>query len=370
MNQSYEVNVCFIIPTYNEATNIQPLLGQLTQLHPEPDTAFLIVDDKSPDGTADIVRKIAETDGRIHLLEGTKQGLGRAYIRGMTYALDELGSKSVVQIDADFSHNPKDARRLVDGLENGADVVIGSRYAVGGSIDEKWPVRRKLLSQWGNRLARSLAGIRGVHDCTAGFKAIRATALKRVNLDALRVKGYAFQLTLLHRLIHTGAKVIEIPIHFSEREHGETKLGLPDAVEFFVCLWKLQIINRLVFIKYCVIGLVGVIVNLGFFQLMLAFDWNQYIASPIAIELSIISNFLGNNYWTFSHRELTGRKRVRLALFNLVSLFTLSVGYASFVLLTMLFPTALPVLLQGVAIVPAVALNYIMSSRWVFRGSV
>lgn len=175
MNQDTRgVKTCFVIPTYNEALNINPLLRRLTELYKDPDVAFLIVDDESPDGTADLVREFMTGDDRVHLLQGKRRGLGDAYVRGMTHAIDALGAEIIVQMDADFSHDPAVAGRLLDRIAGGADVAIGSRYVAGGSLDERWHVRRRLLSRWGNRLARWIGGLKGVSDCTAGFKAIRA----------------------------------------------------------------------------------------------------------------------------------------------------------------------------------------------------
>ena len=179
MSLSSPPHVCFVVPTYNEAANITPLLERVTGLYPGGDTAVLVVDDRSPDGTGDLVRAFAAGDRRVHLLEGPRCGLGRAYVRGIRHALDELGAEVIVQMDADFSHDPADARRLLDRLGAGADVVIGSRYVAGGGIDNRWSLRRRLLSGWGNQLTRWVAGLRRVRDCTAGFKAISANALAR-----------------------------------------------------------------------------------------------------------------------------------------------------------------------------------------------
>lgn len=134
--------VCFIIPTYNEAENITLLLQRLSELYQDRNMMFLVVDDESPDGTGLLVREFARRDARVHLLEGKKRGLGAAYVRGITHAMDRLEAEVVVQMDADFSHDPEDAGRLVECVATGADVVIGSRYVPGGSVDESWGFRR------------------------------------------------------------------------------------------------------------------------------------------------------------------------------------------------------------------------------------
>ena len=360
---------CFVIPTYNEADNITLLLPRLAELYPDPNVLFLVVDDESPDGTGRLVRECAAADARVHLLEGKKRGLGAAYVRGICHALDALEADVVVQMDADFSHDPADAGRLLARVAAGADVAIGSRYVPGGSVDQSWGFRRRQLSAWGNRLARWIAGLKGVRDCTAGFKAIRATALRAARVQDITVLGYAFQVALLHRLLHSGARVVEEPIYFRDRQRGVTKLGLDSMLEFFYHIWWLRLTSHRTFIKFSLTGLSGVIVNLGSFHLLLQLGLHRYLASPIAIELSIISNFLVNNYWTFADRELGEGKRIRGLKFNLVSLLALAVSYGSFLILSLLLPGAAPVWLQGLAIVPAVLVNYFLNSYWTFRES-
>ncbi len=364
----HKAKTCFVIPTYNEALNITSLLSRLTQLYGDADTAFLVVDDESPDGTARLVREFAAgEDGRVHLLEGKRRGLGDAYVRGITHAMDALGAEVVVQMDADFSHDPVDAGRLLERIAEGADVAIGSRYVAGGSLDERWHLRRRLLSRWGNRLARWIGGLRGVSDCTAGFKAIRTEKLRAAKLENMRARGYVFQVELLHRLIRCGAQVVEEPIHFRDRERGETKLGMATMLEFFLSVLWLRLSDHLTFIKFCVTGLCGVVINLGSFYLMLKLGIHKFVASPAAIMISIFLNFLMNNYWTFGDRAMVGRESVRGVKFALVSFVTLLLSYSIFVALSMLFPRVFPVLLQACGIVPGALLNYYLNSRWTFR---
>ena len=182
-------SVCFVVPTYNEAENIAPMVRQLLAIADglKPiEAQVLVVDDESPDGTGDIVREIQAGDERVHLLTGPKQGLGSAYTRGFEHVLNELDVDAIVQMDADFSHAPTDTPRLIDALAH-ADVVIGSRYVEGGSLDPNWGRWRRFLSYMGNLFARYVAGIYKVRDCTAGFKAIRVSALRRA--FPLRLRG-------------------------------------------------------------------------------------------------------------------------------------------------------------------------------------
>jgi len=363
-----DVRICFVIPTYNEALNINPLLSRLTELYGDLDVAFLIVDDESPDGTAHLVREFMEkVDGRVRLIQGKRRGLGDAYVRGMTHAIDTLGADVIVQMDADFSHDPAAAGRLLDRIAGGADVAIGSRYVAGGSLDERWHAGRRLLSRWGNRLARWIGGLKGISDCTAGFKAIRAEKLREAKIESVQARGYVFQVDLLHRLINCGARVVEEPIHFRERERGETKLGMLNMLEFFFSVLLLRLRSHLTFVKFSLVGTCGVFVNLGSFSLLIELGLNKFLASPTAILASIISNFLMNNHWTFGDRAMTSRRSVRGFKFMIVSMTTLLLSYTVFVVLSMLFPKVLPVLLQAGGIAPGALLNYYLNSRWTFR---
>ena len=168
----------------------------------------------------------------VHALEGTKRGLGAAYIRGMRHALDVLHAEAVFEMDADFSHKPADVPRLIAALEQGADFAVGSRYVRGGSIPAESGWRRRLTSRFGNLVARYVTGLHCIRDCTAGFRAIRSDVLRRMDFGSLRVEGYAFQVALLHGAVVAGAKVVELPVEFVDRTVGESKLGLRDILEF------------------------------------------------------------------------------------------------------------------------------------------
>lgn len=358
-------DVCFVIPTYNEADNIQPLLQQLMAL--DDTWQVLIVDDLSPDGTAERVESFRAKCPRVHLSSGKKRGLGAAYKRGMTIAIKQLEANIVVQMDADFSHAPSEAMRLVELVRGGADIAIGSRYIEHGSIDQQWHLLRRWLSSGGNWLARRIAGIKGVLDCTSGFRAIRAQILERIAVGRLPVNGYAFQIALLHRLIHHDARVVEHPIHFKNRVHGTTKLGIFDLIEFFVSVWMLRFPSAMTFTKFAITGVSGMLVNLSVFYFLINLGTHKYIASPIAVELSILWNFFVNNYWTFSHRELIGNKLVRGLRFNTVSFGTLLISFATFLTLSAAFPAWSPLIHQSIAIVPAALFNYFINSYWTFR---
>jgi dolichol-phosphate mannosyltransferase len=217
-----------VIPTYNERDTIPWMIEQLLDRPSKPD--ILIVDDSSPDGTADLVRAAMEsTPDRIHLLvRPGKEGLGRAYAAGFAHALQTDGYDAIVQMDADGSHGPQDVDRLLEALD-GADLVIGSRYVRGGNSDGL-TAPRELLSRGGNFYARALLRT-GVDDLTGGFKAWRATVLADILNEAVISDGYGFQVEMTLRAARAGARIREVPITFHERRAGSSKMNWRIAVE-------------------------------------------------------------------------------------------------------------------------------------------
>jgi dolichol-phosphate mannosyltransferase len=363
------MKIVIILPTYNEKDNIRLLISALTgqfsgirhEMH------VLVVDDHSPDGTADAVRELMGVYPNLHLITGEKQGLGAAYIRGMTYALKELRAEAVMEMDADFSHNPADVPRLLAALDEGADFVIGSRYVPGGSIPENWGRLRQAISRWGNIFARYVAGLYRVKDCTAGFRAIRGSLLKRIDFSSLKVRGYAFQIALLNQGMLNQALIREIPVDFIDRERGTTKLGLTDVIEFVINVWWIRFQASRTFLKFAAVGLLGVVVNLGLFILLVRLGLSKYLASPISIECSIISNFFLNNYWTFRARNSSDPLLLKGLKFKGVSLLALCLSYSTFLGLGVLFPHTAPYIHQAAAIIPATLVNYFLNAYWTFR---
>ncbi len=361
-----DLSVCLVIPTYNEAGNIEALLARLTEL--DQNLRILVVDDESPDGTADLVRSCARENPRIHLSSGPKAGLGAGYKRGMLLASGDLEADVLIQMDADFSHDPADVPRLIELIHEGADVAIGSRHVKGGQLDEKWGLVRRLLTYGGNFLIRLTAGIQGVQDCTSGFRAIRSSMLKKVDVENLPVDGYAFQVALLDGLLQQGAKVVELPIYFRDRVAGETKLRLSDLIEFFVYALVLGFSRgRGALPKFLVTGGTGTVVNVLAFQGMICLEVNKYLASLAALEISILWNFCINDMWTFRHTQPSAGWLKRNLRFHLASVTVVATSFGIFVLLVHLFPQWPLWLAQLLAILPAVPLSYYFSSRWVFR---
>lgn len=210
-----------VVPTYNEMENIQALLAAVRGAVPM--ASILVVDDNSPDGTGALAEQAAAELGQIKVIHRPgKQGLGSAYRNGFTVALDE-GYDVVVSMDVDFSHDPNVIPSLLAAIEAGADGVIGSRYVPGGATAD-WPLHRRLLSRWGNRYTGAVLGLR-VRDCTSGFRAYRATALRDIDPSSTSAEGYAFLTELVRRLVVRGHDVAEVPIVFRDREFGTSKMS-------------------------------------------------------------------------------------------------------------------------------------------------
>ena len=222
--------VAVIIPTYNERDNIEPIVGRVRTAVPE--AHVLIVDDNSPDGTGEIADKLAARDPNVHVLHRPgKSGLGTAYIAGFGWGLDR-GYGVLVEHDADGSHDPADLPDMLAALER-ADLVIGSRYVPGGTV-VNWPKSREVLSRGANVYVRMMLGI-GIHDATAGFRAYRAVTLRAIGLDQVQSQGYCFQIDLTLRTAERGFAIREVPITFTERARGASKMSQAVVAE---ALWR------------------------------------------------------------------------------------------------------------------------------------
>jgi glycosyltransferase involved in cell wall biosynthesis len=236
------VRVLIVLPTFDEAGNIAEVLRRIRAAAPAVDV--LVVDDSSPDGTADQARVMAAELGQIDVVvRPRKDGLGNAYRQGFGLGF-ERGYDVLVQMDADLSHDPADLPRLLAPLANGADAVVGSRYVEGGS-SPNWPWYRRALSRHGNRGAARLLDI-GVHDTTSGFRSYRTSTLQDIDVLATRANGYGFQIETAYRIDRAGHRVEEIPIEFTDRVRGHSKLSLGVVVEEagLVVWWGLR--DRLV----------------------------------------------------------------------------------------------------------------------------
>ena len=221
-----------VLPTYNEADNLPVIVAALLDL-PLTCLRIMVVDDNSPDGTGEIALELATRYGgaRMSVLHRPgKQGLGRAYVDGMTHAV-QAAAEFVVQMDSDLSHGPEYLPQMLGTLlSTGADVVIGSRYVAGASVAREWSWNRKVLSGWANAYVRTLLRL-GIRDATACFKLWRNSALDAVDVANVRSNGYSFQVEMNYRAVRNNLKIVELPIHFSERRDGKSKMSLRVQLE-------------------------------------------------------------------------------------------------------------------------------------------
>jgi dolichol-phosphate mannosyltransferase len=232
------MNVLVVLPTYNEAENIDHVLRRTRRALAS--ATVLVVDDGSPDGTAELAETIGKELGGIEVLRRhDKSGLGSAYRAGFRWGLDH-GFDACIEMDADLSHEPEALPELVAPLSEGYELVIGSRYVTGGSIPN-WTWHRRMLSRGGNIYASTLLGL-GVADSTAGFRAYSASVLERIDLDQVKAEGYGFQIEMTYEAKRAGATVVEIPIRFIDRVEGESKMSMFIVVEALglVTWWGIQ----------------------------------------------------------------------------------------------------------------------------------
>jgi dolichol-phosphate mannosyltransferase len=225
------------IPTYNERENLEPIVRAVLAADPRVD--ILVVDDNSPDGTGQLADQLAAAEPRIRVLHREKkQGLGRAYLHAFRWALAEPYTY-IIEMDADFSHDPRYLPTLLDTAQAGADLVLGSRYVKGGGT-VNWGVGRKVISRGGSLYARSILGVR-VRDLTGGFKCFHRRVLEALDLDAVQSSGYGFQIELTYRTLRKGFRVQEVPIVFEDRRVGHSKMSRRIFLEALTMVWKLRL---------------------------------------------------------------------------------------------------------------------------------
>jgi glycosyltransferase involved in cell wall biosynthesis len=234
------VRVVAVVPTFNEAENLEELVRSLRAAVPH--AGIVVVDDDSPDGTAELATKLAEEHDDIEVIvRRVQRGLGSAYREGFRRAIDG-GAGVCVQIDADLSHDPADLPALLANVEHGADLAIGSRYVPGG-VTENWPRRRRWLSRWGNRYAAGVLGL-AVNDATAGYRAYRSSALEAMDFETVTAEGYGFQIEMTHRLVRSGGRIVEFPIAFRDRRAGASKLSQGIVGEALGLVGRLWLADR------------------------------------------------------------------------------------------------------------------------------
>lgn len=318
-----------ILPTYNEKGNIDRLIEKLqTEVFPKikkHEMAILVADDSSPDGTADVVKSLMKKWKNLDITIGEKKGLGAAYVRGMTYAIEKMKADVVFEMDADGQHPPSKIPEFLEKIELGADFVIGTRYSGGGGIPQNWGIKRKAYSVLGNILIRSILMRFYIHDWTGGYRAIKKEVFLKVKHQIKDFRGYTFQIAFLHKAIQSGFSVAEVPFQFEDRTLGKSKIApaetIYDMLKYVITqrvieLWKSP------FAKYAMTGFIGYVINaisLEFFADVIKL--HPFFAAVLGAELAIIWNFTINNSWAFAHHKIASTSKLlfKFFQFNLVS---------------------------------------------------
>lgn len=397
-----------VVPTYNEAHNIMPLLESLERAIPDGLSSgritLLFVDGNSPDGTAEQIRNAALQFSNVHLIvEQQKGGIGQAYITGFQYAMERLGADIVIEFDADLQHPPETIPVLIDRIAAGADLVIGSRKIRGGGYPDRWDRGRLCLSRIGGFVARVLLFAPRpcffkVTDPTSGLRATRVKGvLDRIDLDTIKARGFAYKLELLHRLSLITPKIVEIPLRFRERLADESKITSQTGHEIFSTALRLRRDDPWTrrFLKFAVVGGSGVVVNAlfleffrqsGVFRLFAAGFENvrpSFVKAVVAnesawaaaasAEVSIISNFLLNSAWTFRGGQDRSVARFfrRAVLFNLTSIGAIVIQFAAIGTATFLMGDTAKVRLFSLiftVLLLVVPYNWLIYKRVIWKG--
>jgi dolichol-phosphate mannosyltransferase len=317
-----------IIPTYNERENVIILLDAL---HKEAkkilnhEILYVVVDDTSPDGTGEAVRIYQKSHKDTYLVIGKKEGLGRALLRGMTYATKELHAEVIIQMDCDLSHDPARIPDFLAAIDHGADFVVGSRYIKGGSIPDNWGFIRKVYSIVANAIVRFGLGHPAVHDWTGGYRAYTKKYYELANEEMKKYSGYLFQIAFLHIAINHGAHIVEVPFHFSDRKYGKSKIIPGEYIKSIFVYIATSAWNSIfhgTFGKFLVVGGTGFLINTIIYAVLIrTTKLDPIIANTIGAELAIISNYIWNNLWTFQDRghHTIGMFIWKLVQFNLTS---------------------------------------------------
>lgn len=301
-----------IIPVaYNEKGNIERLIVTLeTEVFPKiknHEMYILVADDNSPDGTGLEVRKLMKKWKNISISQGPKKGLGAAYIRGMTYAVEELDADVVFEIDADLQHDPHKVPDFLKKIDEGYDMVIGNRYSDGGSIPENWPFMRKIFSRVANLFVRTVFTKFSIHDWTGGYRALKKEVFLKEKDRLENYRGYIFQISFLHKAVRDGFKIGEVPFHFTDRTLGDSKITplgyILDVVVYVITARAKELIFGK-FGKFLVVGGLGFTINAAVLRSLVEYaNWHPASANLVGGAFAVFSNYNFNNLWTFKDRR-------------------------------------------------------------------
>lgn len=316
------MKVVVIIPTYNEKGNAEKLINILEEeIFPKiknHEMHILVADDNSPDGTADEIRKLMKKWDNLDLSVGEKHGLGAAYIRAMSQAV-EKGAEVMFEIDADLQHDPAKIPQFLEKIDEGYDMVIGTRYSGGGSIPKGWPIQRKLFSVLGNILVRIILLKFSIHDWTGGYRAVRKEVFLKEKPELTDFKGYTFQVSFLNKTVRDGFKVAEVPFNFGERSLGDSKIApMAYILDLLKYVFTASIQEKLFgsFGKFLVVGGTGFVLQAIILRIMVGMKFDPTVANLSGAVVAIFSNFNLNNFWTFKTEKIHGVTQYLWKLLN------------------------------------------------------
>ncbi|OGK16507.1 hypothetical protein A2690_04115 [Candidatus Roizmanbacteria bacterium RIFCSPHIGHO2_01_FULL_39_12b] len=293
-----------VLPTYNEKENIKILIPEIftiAQYVQNWSISILVIDDTSPDGTADEVKLLQKKYKNLHLIVGPKLGLGNAYQRGFRYATDNLGPDFIFEMDADRQHNPNILPKFLKKIDEGAEFVIGSRYIKGGGIPESWAFYRKFFSYFGNWVLRLGFMKLSITDWTSGYRAIKTDFIDKTLPLYKKLNGYTFQIGILDNAIKNHLRIAEVPFYFEERGKGESKIKTLE----FVVNNLLYIFFNSSFVKFAFVGVTGAVIDFCIsFVLIEMFRLRVFFSTIISAETAIVTTFVFNNYWSFAHKKV------------------------------------------------------------------
>jgi len=381
-----------VIPTYNEKDNIVPLIEKILeqkQRLKNLEIEILVSDSHSPDGTQEEVKKRFKGNPNIHTLDVVERGIGVGLIKGFDFAVKNLDADILVQMDADFSHDPTDLPKLLLPLGPKFNLVLGSRFVKGGTVN--YPFVRRQLAFWANFLARVLTGFRNIHEWTTSFRAFTADFYRTLDKEKLlwRSKSFLFQTAFLYEALRSGAKVHEVPIVFTDRRAGKTKMQTGRYIfELLKFLLTIRYRRHTILIKFLIVGMIGfgiysILMWLFYDSPFLSFmpakhtawrfwffshkDFRLLISSVISIEAAVISNFLWHENWTFKERLKKGRIFTRFWQFHIISIGSPLIQLASVNILTPYF--GFPwIISSAIGVLIGLIWNYLWNTRVIWRG--
>lgn len=375
--------IVIVMPAWNEVENIKEMIKVLlTQEFPkikampagrQADMNLLIVDNHSKDGTDKVVLEASKKYKNVHLVEQEKSGLGWAYVAGMRYAMDKLGADAILEMDADFQHPPRFVKPMVDAYLSGADYAIGSRYVKGGSVPKEWALSRKAVSYFGNLFIRIVLLNFKIHDLTTGFRLARVRGvLDKIDLENLMdLDRFAYKVDLLYQCLKNSKKTVEVPLEFAERTKETSKFNWKEMVSTFKVAIILGIKDKQRFIKFGIVGGTGFVVNYVGLELLKRVGLSTYLATLLATEAAIISNFIFNNIWTFKDKTITKATDIisQFVKFNVASLFAVIVQPPIVTVATRIFSDTSGVRLGALlfALIIVLIYNYTVYNLFIWR---